>query len=560
MSEYTPFSQIMDGDGDGTWDENLSGSRTETKDDSKPSLIPLGTNSLPEAAPAEELPERKPKHEAVTISTIEVEAEDQTIVSKISITSLRSRTGCFEMPTVLCENSSLDEGDVSEITEMRMEKPRPKAKKKDNVCVSLLNSCTGDRPLKMPSYISKKVQTCQGSTCVSEKCVQYPSILDAYSPSLFEEIIPEEDEIVEVAEPPKQETPKDSDEAKTEAKTTEPEKPAAPPKTAENGKSSNDTVATKHVEQKSVPYNICFNGVTEPMTSIAEMLTSASNHFTSSSLSVDGDCSVLFISANGDAQKQIVSAPTEMSAITLESPKSAREQVRPADRSLFDIMSHTSVIDEEDRTITTIGENITEGLGLDLPPTPLPARPLATPKAPKIEDASKTEDAAKTEDSNEATPEPEIADTDADSTDMARIEVDASGTILLEDSMNRDVYISYQIEVIEHDNESTTESEDIPSPILPPKTPSPSRKSLKPRWPKLFSSNKTKKNKKDNENNGIVKPASTKLCDSPGSATVGTAETQMTMRTYATLTFAEDHPVNPRKHPFFLRPRSATKA
>eukprot|EP00531_Pseudo-nitzschia_arenysensis_P001341 CAMPEP_0116117222 /NCGR_PEP_ID=MMETSP0329-20121206/1454_1 /TAXON_ID=697910 /ORGANISM="Pseudo-nitzschia arenysensis, Strain B593" /LENGTH=545 /DNA_ID=CAMNT_0003610765 /DNA_START=26 /DNA_END=1663 /DNA_ORIENTATION=+ len=545
MSEYTPFSQIMNGDEntfDEVWEDNMSSSEAETKEDSPPSLIPLETTPVSEPAPVVDLAEKKPKHEEVTISTIE--AEDQTIVSAISKTSLRSRAACFEMPTILCETSSIN-GDLSEITDTRTEKRR-KEKAKSGFCVNItiLDSCTSEDPLKIPECISNvvpsynAVPSCE-TMCVSAKCAMQPSIADAYSPSLFDD----EDDIT--AKPKEEKIPTDSKQANTSQPATTP----IQPKEEEKAKTSSDTVATPQVEPKSTPFNVCFADTEHISTSITEMLASASNHFTSSSLSVDGDCSVLFVAATGESQKQIVSVPTEMSALTLDSPPATREEVRRDDRNLLDLLSQ--VLPEDDRTLTTIGENITEGLGLDLPATPLPERP----EVQVAFEGTPAPETPKPEEPKQATPVTPNTQ-DSGSTNMGEIEVDASGTIV--DTTNRDIVLSYKIEYEpETANAFGSDSEDnSTTPILPPKTPSPSRKFIKTRWrPRVFSPKK--KNKKD-KNNVVVKPAKT-VCDSPGSATVGTEETQMTMRTYATVEFAQDHPVNPKKHPFFLRPRS-TKA
>ena len=73
---------------------------------------------------------------------------------------------------------------------------------------------------------------------------------------------------------------------------------------------------------------------------------------------------------------------------------------------------------------------------------------------------------------------------------------------------------------------------------------------FKPRWGKkikLFSGINNSGYK------SIKRKPIKSICDSPGAATV---ETETSMVTFAALSFGEDHPVNPRKLSYFLRPRT----
>ena len=545
MSEYTPLSQIINGE-DSQFNEIRDESTSITDDE-----IEAKNSSLPETTPIlKPSTKSKRRRETVDISTV-LTAEEQSVISAISKTSLHSKSNSFDMTSILVETSSLDRV-FSELSGVQSPKP--------SACASAFESFDREQELRMPACVSENIPSCLNDEALLHTVlsnVQEDNLNGTFSPSLFT--------------------------------TSQEENPPALSKKQATGQS----FASRSFSKPS-PCTFCFNQ-TEPVTSISELFASFADQFKSSSLNVDGDCSVVSsvcIKKYMDSRKHIVpvvhvvpvekATPKEqrasmeisdiLSDLTLDSPTVMLKEKRMYYRNLLDSLMPEAPLEfespkapkniaEDSKDEALEEENIMEGLGLNLPTV-----------SPKLE----------TKDSSDANLAPQsVEKEDSHGADLATaprgIETkdpeDASPAIVDNkvDTSHRDVYLTYRIEGYLNRAESAmSESGDSTTPILTPKQSSGPKSFFMPRWgKKLFSSrNKDKtKTKSKNKNkdttrkrtrpkkNGITKQTQS-ITDSPGAATVGTEETARSMVNYATFSFAEDHPVNPRKLSFQLRPRT----
>lgn len=541
MSDYTPFSEIIRRDDprfNEIWDEHTSTAEVETKEESQHAAdsIPVedkedhAADSIPvkdkEDPPGllpihKEPTKGKSKLEKIEISS--VTADDQSVISTISKSTFLSAASNLAMASVLVDASIGIDGELSEITAAKIEKTRSE-RSLDSVFVNLYESVVGDQPLN----------------CVSEEAINDTESL------VFTEAT---DTVEDAAKKPSKQDEEpiptiESDLLQCEdlpAPCAE-HLPAPCAEQANNMCSNQDSSAPHPTKAKSAACKIFFNDDTEPITNIPEFMASAASQFRSSSFSINDDITTSSIVFGAGDDKD--AEPTS------DLPTETLQEKRLDERSLLDsllpkeepVESPSSSQDDAPTAIqveSTDEENVTEGLGLKLP------SPSPQPQLDSIEEES------------------------SDGAHVATIEVDETGRILIDDvdstndgeadTPDRDVYISYRIEVDQSDGTdslsySHASANSNTSVKTPPKQNSGLKYFLKPRWGrkmKLFGSSGTKDNK-THKKNGVVKPTKS-VWDSPGSATVETAETAMSMTTYATLSFVEDHPVNPRKLPFLRR-------
>lgn len=391
---------------------------------------------------------------------------------------------------------------------------RPKS---DGMCVN---------PLAIPTFVSEKVPTCVNEDAILKKVsddvvkVTIKGDIDknsidikhGFSPSLFPKSKSILDEVSEAKEAQHEET-------KT------PEKPSIGLETASKPSMFNLSIFT-----------LCLSGF-QPSTSVSELLTSASGYFSSSPLDPDGDCSVRSTIC---IKKQIMNAgekvPKEIcNKVPVTTSDTPIKQKALGDQSLLDIEAALEPPDKEASENPTKNqeeeeENITEGLGLILPP------PVSLKRSSR----------------NPNNIRPKILET----VDESEIEIDASDDVVnvIDHSNRRDVYIKYRIE----SDSQCFEGKSTPMVKL--------RHSLTKKLlsknllgEKLFSSGKKKGEGKTKKKNGIAKLRKSVL-DSPGSSTARTAETANSIMSFAAFTFGEDHPANPLKLPFLRRRRQESTA
>jgi hypothetical protein len=548
MSDYTPSSQF-DPRFNEIWDENTSIQEEETKEESQPGLIAIKSTSSDPISILK--PQAKTK---ITISTIT--AETQSIISAISRSTFRSNSSSLAMTSVLLD-SPIDR-DLSEITLLPIESRRSFENSLERKFLHLYDSFGGEQAYKMTPCISEEVVFVQNQEHI---------------PTLFTEETDKADEAVDSSK-------KDHIQADSNQSNLVPVENLPPPGAEqENAECSNHDIgpcesATKSVAHKiSIAHKILFNS--DGITSIPELLASTASQFLSSSLNVDDEISkvsIYFVAAADEKKVELFDseevAETTGAIVTPSVPTLSvtREEKRLDKRNLLDSLLRQVTTEEpqiseaseepaEDKSVDSMeDENVTEGLGLTLPPV----SQASSPQNFEMEDL---------QDANLST----------------IIEVDETGKIVIDssdgststsngeshhqevDSSHRDVYISYRIEGYQSDDTvSLSYSQDSESSDTFQSTPQKENSGLKSfsRWgKKFFSGNKDK-------NNGgaktIRKKAAKSIYDSPGSVTVKTAamtapdETAaMTVRTYATLHFGDDHPVNPRKLTFLRRSRTA---
>lgn len=542
MSDSTPFSQFIDNDDphfNEIWNENTGIREKETKEESQPGSISI---KLRPSDPKSILKPRRAKAK-ITISNIAV--EDQSVISTISRSSLSSYYSSLNMTTVLLD-SPIDR-DLSEITVLPIEKKRSCENPLERKFFHLYDSFGGEKAFKM-------------SSCISEEAVQQNQ---AHIPTLCADSLcaESEDKVDKTVEASKiDDIQADSNqEVLLSVENLAPVENFPPPGAEqENVERSIFDISTCDSTPKLVAHKISVARKTvfasNGITSIPELLATRASLCLSSSLNVDDDVSKVSILAVDEKDGQGV-AETIGAIATPSGPKLSvtREEKRLDKRSLLDSLLHKITFKEPQSSDAEEDENVTEGLGLTLPPVSQPSAPLTF----SIED-------------------PKYANL------STIIEVDETGKIVIDevdssdsvshhqegDSSIRDVYISYRIEGYQSDDtvslsySQDSESSDTPQ-VIPTKQNSGLRSFLKS-GKRFFSGNKDK-------NNGGTrtirkKPIKMKksIYDSPGSDTVKTAGMTatddtvfMTARTYATLHFGDDHPVHPRKHPFLRRSKTA---
>lgn len=392
---------------------------------------------------------------------------------------------------------------------------RPKS---DGMCVN---------PLAIPTFVSEKVPTCVNEDAILKKVsddvvkvtVKGDSnknsidINDEFSPSLFPKSTSILDEASEAKEAQHEET-----------------------KTSEKPSIGLDRASKPSMFTLSI-FALCLSG-SQPSTSVSELLTSASGYFSSSPLDPDGDCSVRSTIC---IKKQIMDSgenvPKEIcNKVPVATSDTPIKQKVLGDQSLLDIdaaleppnkeVSENPAKNQEEEE----EENITEGLGLILPP------PVSLKRSSR----------------NPNNIRPNILET----VDESEIEIDASDHVVnvIDHSNSRDVYIKYRIE----SDSQCLENKSTPMIKLGHSL---TKKLLSKNLlgDKLFSSGKKKGKGNTKKKNGIAKLRKSVL-DSPGSSTAGTAETAHSIMSFAAFSFGEDHPANPLKLPFLRRRRQESTA
>jgi len=309
-----------------------------------------------------------------------------------------------------------------------------------------------------------------------------------------------------------------------------------------------------------VVFKILFDS--DPITSFPEFLTVAASQFLSSPLNGDDEVSQVSIYfAPADTKDDKVFVALEKSATGISTLPSLEEK-RLDERNLLDTVlikmskdpqnneETAEELSEDKTTVSAEEENVTEGLGLTLPP---PVTPQKAQESPETEEPTMIEVEASGEivvnevDSRESSTDSE------DSVHSEKPQRERSEPYKPErvSSNERDVFIYYRPGGYQaEDNASQSQDSDASNtPVHTPQNKQASGlKSLfKPRWRRkkmrLFKTTNKEKPRKS-------------LTDSPGCATVGTnrtARTEMSVASYATLEFSKDHPVNPKKLPFLLR-------
>ncbi len=501
MTGYTKLSEIISNGDDGgfnaIWESMSLPSR---KNREEPEVEPMRVRFASSLKRSRKTKKQRRQRPRPDISDITFE-DDESVASSISRSSFSTSLGgdsiytSFDLP------------------------------KSDGMCVN---------PLAIPACVSEKVPTCVNEEAILQKvsddvvkvtvkgdsAKHSADIEDNFSPSLFSDSTNIVDEVAE-------------------------------PKIAEDERTNSTDESTVSLEPASKPstFKLCLF-YPEPFTGVSQLITSASLYFASSPLDPDGDCSVHSTICtkkqiqNGDEKVQKES-PRSVCGFTSHARTIAIENCRLGDRSLLDTEAapepqipeaseNLAKLQEEDAVEE---ENITEGLGLILPP-------VALKRASR--DSNNTRSTA----------------TMLETVDESEIEIDSSDDVVkVFDSTDRDVYIKYRIggHQSEYDETVTSDSQTSFSSFL-------SRHSLekKPFFKKLLgkklSSSGDKKGKTNTKiKNGIAKLRKS-IWDSPGSATVETAETSQSTMTFAAISFGEDHPVNPLKLPFLRRRRQETLA
>ena len=392
MTGYTQFSEIISNGDDGQfnkiWEELSLPSRGKR---GEPEVKRTRFAPSPKRSPARKETKPSPKRPAtrkklrrqrprpnISDITIDDEASVASSISRSSVSTFLSDDSIYTSP---------------------YERSRS-----DNICVN---------PLAIPACVSEKVPSCVNEKAILQKVSddvvkvtvkgesvkKSAEVEDIFSPSLFSESTNIVDEV-----------PK--------------------PKTAKHEKTTNSDKPTVSLEPASKPstYKLClFNP--EPFYGISELMTCTSRYFTSSPLDPDGDCSVR---SSICTKKQILDADEK---IDKETPRSVCgfasdvRAIRCGERSLLDTEAtpkpQTPDASEnqakQQQEDAGDEENITEGLGLVLPPVALKR-------------SSRT--------SNNTKP----AATNLETVEESEIEIDSSDeSVKVFDSSNRDVYIKYRI-------------------------------------------------------------------------------------------------------------------
>lgn len=564
MLDSTPSSQFIDDNSprfNEIWDENTRIQEEGTKEESQPGSI---SKKLRPSELRSILMPRRAKSK-IMISNIAVES--QSIISTISRSSLSSYDSSIKMTTVLLD-SPIDR-DLSEITVLPIEKRRSYENSLERKFLHLYDSFGGEQAYKMTSCISEEaVQQNQEripTLCAESLCAESEEKVDkTVEPSKIDDIQADSNQEVLL-----------SVESLAPVEKLAPVENLPPPGVEQESvecsifDSGTCESAPKSVAHKiSVARKIVF--ASNCITSIPELLASKDSQFLSSSLNVDDEISKvsILVVAVDEKDDQGV-AETNGAIVTPSGPTLSvtREEKRLDKRNLLDSLlrkittkKHQSFDAEaseepaEDKSVDSVDdENVTEGLGLTLPPVSQPSAPqtfaIEDPKYTSLSTIIEVDETGKIV----------IDDVDSSDSESHHQEVDSSSL---------DVYISYRIEGYQSDDtvslsySQDSESSDTPQ-VTPTKQSSGLRSFLKS-GKKFFSGNKDK-------NNGGTrtirkKPIKLKksVYDSPGSDTVKTAgmtatdnTVAMTARTYATLHFGDDHPVNPRKLPFLRRSKSA---
>jgi len=558
MLDSTPSSQSIDDDSprfNEIWDEYTRIKEEGTKEESQPGSISI------KLRPSDLRSILKPRRAKSKITISNIAVENQSIISTISRSSLSSYDSSIKMTTVLLD-SPIDR-DLSEITVLPIEKRRSYENSLERKFLHLYDSFGGEHAYKMTSCISEEaVQQNQEripTLCAESLCAESEEKVDkTVEPSKIDDIQADSNQevllSVENLAPVENLPPPGAEQESVECSIFD---------------SGTCESAPKSVAHKiSVARKIVFasNGIT----SIPELLASKASQFLSSSLNVDDEISKvsILVVAVDEKDDQGV-AETNGAIVTPSGPTLSvtREEKRLDKRNLLDSLlrkittkKHQSSDAEaseepaEDKSVDSVeDENVTEGLGLTLPPVSQPSTPqtfaIEDPKYANLSTIIEVDETGKIV----------IDDVDSSDSESHHQEVDSSSL---------DVYISYRIEGYQSDDtvslsySQDSESSDTPQ-VTPTKQSSGLRSFLKS-GKKFFSGNKDK-------NNGGTrtirkKPIKLKksVYDSPGSDTVKTAgmtatdnTVAMTARTYATLHFGDDHPVNPRKLPFLRRSKSA---
>ena len=499
MTGYTQFSEIISNGDDSRfnaiWEElSLPGrGKREEPEVKRTRFAPSPKPTRKKASPKLPATRKKPRRQRPrpNISDITIN-DEQSVASSISISSVSTFLSDDSIYTSPYERS-----------------------RSDNICVN---------PLSIPACVSEKVPSCVNEEAILQKVSddvvkvtvkgesvkKSAEVEDNFSPSLFSESTNIVDEV-------------------------------AKPKTAEHEKTNTTDKPTVSSEPDSKPssFKLClFNR--EPFYGISELVTCTSRYFTSSPLDPDGDCSAR---SSICTKKQILNADEK---VEKETPRSVCgfasdvRAIRCGDRSLLDMVAipkpqtpeaseNQAKQQDEDAGDE---ENITEGLGLVLPPVALKR-------------TSRTSNNTKS------------AATNLETVEESKIEIDSSyESVKVFDSSNRDVYIKYRIGGYhsEYDETLTSDSQISFSSFF-------SRQSLekKPVFKKLLKTklfaSKDKKTKTNTKKKNRIAKLRKSILDSPGSATIETAETSQSIISFAGISFGEDHPTNPLKLPFLRRRR-----
>ena len=528
--EYTEISEIMERDDprfNKIWDEETSVEEEETNEGSQPGSTAAKLSKDPILTIESPV---KIEHEKVRISSFTV-GRNESIVSTISRST--SSSSSIDMTSFLV-NSPINR-EVSDITLPRvMKKPKKCYNSSLDGILDIYDSMVGENPLKV--------------SCVSEEVVQKNRV---HIPPLFVKESKDADDTIVAS--------------KLEATNVGlRQENLFPSKVGQE-----NTDATKcngclfQSTPKSMFHNIFMND-SEPIASIPEFFASVASRFSSSHLDVDeiSNVSISFMEDDGENDslfdlitleqmpEKIVADEKELDNTELGEKGFGEKRLEGP--SLFDSLSteepmelaRTEAAKElpDNKIVNSLEEeNMTEGLGLTLPSTSKPIK-LQNLEAKNLPDSN-----------------------------LEMIEVDATGKISIDrvdsssgstgsishkkedSSSRRDVYLSYRIEQSEsYDTESSSQVSETSnsSLMLTPKHHSKLISFFKPRWGKkikLFSGINNSGYK------SIKRKPIKSICDSPGAATV---ETETSMVTFAALSFGEDHPVNPRKLSYFLRPRT----
>lgn len=575
--EYTQFLNIIETDDprfNEIWDENttLEGTKEESLE---PGPITIKIAPAPTPVPTFEPHEDELKPQNKEVGTSSAEAEDQSVVSTISKKTFISTSSSLDLTSVLVDIPVHRE--VSEITAARLDRKRTLEKALDSMFHDLYESIVGEKVLNVTCANEEVIL--QGEDELRPFFMESDNTTTTNEPSIKSLIsLPHSklDETQKSSEPSKLEEslstfePPKLDESLNK---TEQENPCACPEQETIGDTYSKSLFVEDPNQdaapKSAPRNVVFKILfdSETITSFPEFLTVAASQFLSSPLNGDDEVSqvsIYFAPADTKDDKVFVSlekSDTDISTL----PSMTLEEKRLDERNLLDTvlikMSNkpqnkgeiTEDISEDKTTLSTEEENVTEGLGLNLPP---PVSPQKAPEIMETEEPTMIEVEASGEivvnevDSRESSTDSE------DSVNCEKPQRERSEPYKPErvSSNQRDVFIYYRPGGYQaEDAASQSQDSDASNTSVhtQPKQASGLKSLFKPRWRRkkmrLF-----KTTNKDKTNEVVSKPRKS-MTDSPGSSTVGTNRTEMSVASYATLEFSKDHPVNPKKLPFLLR-------
>jgi len=555
------------------WDEYKDVPKEEPKVDSQPVLI----NAKKALKPIPILKRVGKPQRKVAITTIIT--ENQSVVSTLSASTFHSNSSPLSVMSFLVD-STIDR-EVSDVTYLKLEKRRSSENSLGGgagIFLNLYESMPVEKAFKMVSCISEE-DVLQNQVDIRHLCTEVDGTDEDNVESIKQEVTQTDsnegnsvlgDYILEqalnmssCANVLQTQTCISPLFAKGSAKAGKTAEPSNKDNTQTDSNQANLVDGSSHdgvpplCIRKPVAFKTFFNN-SKPFAKFPDFLASTASQFHSSMLSFD-DCSEASIYFVSDAKLDSVEdTHTDAADVALDVSAVALEEQRLTQRNLLDSLRAiepqgvtASEKTPQDKPLVDCVEEVslTEGLGLALPPT----SPQHAPQTIKYEDF--------------------------DEAILETIEVDLSGTVVLDEvdlsdgsissefsASRRDVYISYRIEEDHHrqseDNMSLSQLQDCDTSktsVLIKKQQSGLKSFLTPRWGKkvthipgikdknhagiLFSGISEKNYVRKSIPRGVNSRKS--ICHSPSGATVDTA-------TIATLSIAGD-PVNPGSLPFLLR-------